>query len=64
VTEREYRLRRRIDTLREERDLLRDLTGTRLRGELFRRCIYCGSYTWGKTCPKHRDLLALDPEIA
>jgi hypothetical protein len=62
VTAREHRLRRRIDQLRDERDLLRDLTG-RAHAALFRHCIYCGSYTWGRACPRHRDLLALDPEI-
>lgn len=60
MTGREHRLRKRIDTLTDERDELRKVVFGRER-RLFHRCLYCGRRCPGRTCPAHRDLIALDP---
>lgn len=26
----------------------------------FRRCVYCGTHSYGRTCPSHRDLVQLE----
>jgi hypothetical protein len=70
-SERELRLRERIDTLRDQRDEAEDerrrlrktvatLIGSRPKKQ-FRECVYCGAFTYGKACPAHRDLIQRDP---
>lgn len=67
MTDREYRLRERIDALRDERDALLqrvEQLEARLRRKP-KRCAYCGAPTGGRiTCRAHRDLLRLDEVMA
>lgn len=53
----EHRLRQRIDTLTDERDLARDLLQQARERPRFRRCAFCGDYCYGYACYKHRDLV-------
>lgn len=69
--DRELRLRTRIDALASERDDLRDREERRRvraarRGERGRqrRCGYCGTPCYSAACDLHRDLLALDANVA
>jgi hypothetical protein len=65
MTEREWRLRKRIDALTDERDRLRRLKAPKsLKGVATRHCVYCGARTRTSrlvaACPCHRDLVAVD----
>jgi hypothetical protein len=59
MTDRERRLRQRIDDLYDEVTSLRaaKTNGGRRR----RRCVYCGRLSRHAACGAHLDLLALDP---
>jgi hypothetical protein len=66
MTERERRLRARVDTLLSERAQLRQTVESLVnRGPrpMFRDCVYCGRPTYGKACRVHRDLIQLDPSM-
>jgi hypothetical protein len=68
VTEREYRLRQRIDTLsaevraakaraaKWERDFNRAINARGDRGRRLARCVWCGCGCYGKTCRECRVL--------
>ena len=67
MTDREYRLRQRIDSLTDERDealeterelraTIRRMTGERRRKPTYRMCPYCGRPCHGAACSLHRDL--------
>jgi hypothetical protein len=65
VTEREWRLRRRIDfltdQLAEERCMNEKL---RKKGRLpFRHCRWCGGWAWGPACMLHKDLERMENEL-
>lgn len=65
MTEREFRLRRRIDTLTDERDrALAYGNGARTKARPS-WCVYCGvpvmTRGWPTICFGHADLLKLDP---
>lgn len=69
MTEREYRLRRRIDqlsdalaeSLHEQAYLLTKLGRRRPTDLAQDRCSYCGRECYGPACIAHRPLLELDP---
>lgn len=67
MTDRELRLRQRIDTLRDQRDHARQTLKTAIiagRIRLPHGCIYCGhgpSIGSPRTCSSHHDLPDLDP---
>lgn len=64
MTEREFRLRQRIDVVTAERDEAR----ARIPKRRLARCVYCGNRTKSQraipTCIGHRDLPAIDSHYA
>lgn len=64
MTEREFRLRSRIDKLTDERDKWRrsyNRLATQHGGKRRGACVYCGNATENIACASHRDLLDVDP---
>lgn len=65
MTDRELRLRARIDRLTDERDAARASTRpARHRDRRPTRCPYCAAPCYGRACSSHRDLLPVDPYFA
>jgi hypothetical protein len=65
VTERELRLRQRIDDLLDQREddaLVIARLRARLRGE-FGRCRWCGRWGWGRACALHQDLERMERQL-
>ena len=72
MTEREHRLRMRIDTLLAERDqaldlvtVLKESVSERPRRDRprFRSCPYCGRPCYGRACHHHRDLVLIEETL-
>jgi hypothetical protein len=65
MTEREWRLRRRIDALTDLLDTER-AANARMRKRAkqpFRHCRWCGGWAWGPACTLHKDLEKMENQL-
>ena len=56
MTDRELRLRQKIDDLRDERDTLKAMLGRAKPKQVFGTCPWCGIPSYGVVCKSHRDV--------